>query len=139
MVKASTTNRLLAPTVLLRAVAIIFCVAVANAVGQTTSSKLVPAALPPELRATLASRRLALGIRGLLVVSVARDRDRGKAKDRDDPEKSRTSPHPRARFTPEIQALHDSPFLILAYELAGKQATCRLVQPADSDAIRAHP
>jgi tetratricopeptide (TPR) repeat protein len=50
MVKASlTTKRLFAPSVMLQAVAIIFCVAGANAVGQTTSSQLVPAALPPEL------------------------------------------------------------------------------------------
>ena len=50
MVKASlTTKRLFAPPVLLQAVAIIFCVAGANAVGQTTSSQPVPAALPPEL------------------------------------------------------------------------------------------
>ena len=49
-VKSSlTTNRLFAPPVLLLAVAIIFCVAGANAVGQTTSSQAVPAALPPEL------------------------------------------------------------------------------------------
>jgi len=49
-VKSSlTTNRLFAPPVLLLAVAIIFCVAGANALGQTTSSQAVPAALPPEL------------------------------------------------------------------------------------------
>ncbi len=49
-VKSSlATNRLFAPPVLLLAVAIIFCVAGANAVGQTTSSQAVPAALPPEL------------------------------------------------------------------------------------------
>jgi hypothetical protein len=44
-----TTSRLFATPLLLQAVAIIFCVAGANAVGQTTSSQAVPAALPPEL------------------------------------------------------------------------------------------
>jgi tetratricopeptide (TPR) repeat protein len=38
-----------ASPILLRAVMIIFCIAGANAVGQTTSSQPVPAALPPEL------------------------------------------------------------------------------------------
>jgi hypothetical protein len=50
MVKASlTTKRLFGPPLLLQAVAIIFCIAGANAIGQTISSQPVPAALPPEL------------------------------------------------------------------------------------------
>jgi hypothetical protein len=50
MVKRSlTTNRLFAPPLLPQAVAIIFCVAGANAVGQSNSSQSVPAALPPGL------------------------------------------------------------------------------------------
>jgi hypothetical protein len=49
-VKASlATNRLFAPHVLLRAVAIICCIAGANALSQTTPSQPVSAALPTEL------------------------------------------------------------------------------------------
>jgi hypothetical protein len=49
MKESLTTNRLFAPPILLQAVATIFCIAGANAVGQTTSSQPVPAASPPEL------------------------------------------------------------------------------------------
>jgi tetratricopeptide (TPR) repeat protein len=50
MVKRSlTTKRQFTPPVLLMAAALILCVAGANAVGQTTPSRAVPAALPPEL------------------------------------------------------------------------------------------
>jgi tetratricopeptide (TPR) repeat protein len=44
-----TTKRLFAASLLPQAVAIMFCIASANAVGQTASSQATPAALPPEL------------------------------------------------------------------------------------------